>query len=179
MILVSIFVFAFLLGYLRLFARGNRLKMISTVTAFSLLVSFLVSYLTVSSSCRWHYNPALTPRLRRLSMPFYLDGSGISYGEIGTMWYWISFADIQIWEGEFGICSTLEGSYIYPRGQVLVDYTDTLFNQFILMFIGFNIIGVSLATLTHVCLLKIWRLMKKLKPRVMRAQQQSFPYRSI
>ena len=157
MILVFCSVFVLLWVYLKLFPRLNRSKMILTVMVFSILFSFLVSFLSVSGV----YGPygssirALVPNnpvLAQFSLPFYLE---VEYGPAelmtnsGFMFLRIFFAKAQLVELEFGTKAEAERGYIYVGRQFDVDYTMTLFYQLLLIFTAFNMIGALLAAFTY------------------------------
>ena len=130
----------FLWGYLKKFPNPNRLKMIFAVAVFSVLFSLMVSFLSVSNAyCLQNSDGeqifgvvpnCCNPVLAKLSLPFYLETKlGTSYYVItlDNVWFKIFFAGVQLWEITFGMTSRGEGSYIFPPGQINVNYTTTLF----------------------------------------------------
>ena len=139
------------------FPNSNRLKMIFVVTVFSILVSFLVSFVSMSSVygvydtgtlelMRARHNAVLA----KLSFPFYLEtewGWMETMLNTGTVWFRMFFANVELLEMEFGYRGSK--GYVFPHGQTDVNYTVPLFYQLVLMLTALNIIGVPLAAITY------------------------------
>ena len=172
MIVVFVLVSVFLWGYLKKFPNPNRLKMILAVTVFSILVSFLVSFVSVSGvygvydtdnfKVVWaRHNPVLG----RFSLPFHLE---VEWGwmefmfNTGTVWFRIFFAGAQVLEMKFSYKSAGETGYVFPNGQINVNYTATLFYHLLLIFTALNMIGLPLAILTY----NMRGILKKLNSRI-------------
>jgi len=154
LILVFSLVFAFLLIHLKIFPHAGRLRIVLAVTVFSIVISFLVSFISVYGFYPFHdtddiattarrYNPVLA----QFSLPFYLKAhnDGSSFWPARNLWEGIYFAGAQLWGMKFGV-SVKEGRLaIYPPEQPDVNYTIPLFYQLVLILTAFNMIGMPLA----------------------------------
>ena len=177
MILVFILVLAFLLGYRKKFPNSDRLKMILAVTGFSILVSFLVSFLTVYGV--WAvdsriFKPEYSP-LGKLSEPFYLKQYEVVYamGDIGNVWFEI-YCGIEthytrLWTEGYTMKVIGEGVYqiLYPE-YPHVDYTVPALLEVILNFTALNIVGIPLAVLIY----NMRRILEKVSFGIARFQER-------
>lgn len=169
MILVFCLVFAFLWGYLKKFPRSHKLKTISAVTVFSVLISFLISFLPVFGfySAYMHTHKIwvathTSTELSLFSVPFHLEVEyvpliwpGMSlWPRYHLLFYRILFAGVQLLEMEFHAIPADGRLYIYTQVPESwqpcdADYAAALFFPSSLIFTALNMIGLPLVILTY------------------------------
>lgn len=144
MILVSIFVFAFLWSYLRKFLGTlSKEKMIIAVTVLSVFISFLVSLLTVYGfqGCPPYIYKAYDRSVARLynsilawlSLPFYPEVDfGTTIIETWVVYIRIFFAGAQLF------------SIRFDSSPMNLGYTYTLFYELLFVFTALNMIGAPI-----------------------------------